>query len=271
MNFLKISFHTKLMAMLAIHAVLYTWAVIINWDTTSFWVMFVIYKIWHTIGNEAGLHRLWSHKSYETPRWKEFVLHLFAFPLLYGTSLTYAGVHRQHHAYSDTEKDPHITRPWWKVAFYVRNKDYEVESRFVKDLIRDPWHRWFHKHYFKLQVGLLLACLIILGPLWTGKILSLTVMHSFLAAAVLNVWGHRPNYILTSRPFKTEDQSTNSWILQFLSLNEGLHNHHHAKPQAWSFMVKKTNIDIGAWVIYYLFMTKEQRAKEKFVWTSTEI
>lgn len=268
-DFFKISFHTKLMSMLALHFVLYVWAVFFNWDTIAFFTVWTIHKIWHLVGNEAGLHRLWSHRSYTTSRWKEFILHLFATPLLYGTSITYAGIHRQHHAYSDTEKDPHITRPWWKVAFYVRNKDYEIESKFVKDLVRDPMHRWFHKHYFKLNLGLLILMLLIVGPLWTGKVLSFVVIHSFIGAAVLNVLGHRPNNPLSSRTFNTPDSSSNNWIVQVLSLNEGLHNHHHHKPSEWSFMTKKTNLDVGAWIIYLFFMTKEERAKAKFIWTST--
>lgn len=259
-------FHTKLMSLLALHTILYVYSVVFHWDWKIFLTMFLVHKVWHLIGNEAGLHRLWAHKSYETTRWKEIVLHIFSIPLLYGTSITYAGVHRQHHAYSDTERDPHVTRPWWKVAFYVRNKEYEVESRFVKDLIRDPWHKWTHKHYFTINTILLVLSLIILGPLWTGWILSYIVVHSFIAAAVLNVVGHRPEYRLSSRPFNTEDKSANNWIVQIFSLNEGLHNHHHANPGSWTFMTKKTNLDVGAWIIYLFFMDKEQRKNVKFIW-----
>jgi len=263
----RLSFHTKLMTLLAIHAALYIYAVVLNWDWKIFVSMYVIHKIWHLIGNEVGLHRFWAHRSFESQRWKEYIMHVFATPLLYGTSITYAGIHRQHHAYSDTEKDPHITRPWWKVAFYVRNTDYEVETKFVKDLVRDPVHRWTHKHYFTINTLLLLASLAIVGPLWTGWVLSYIVVHSFVAAAVLNVVGHRPEYRLSSRPFDTNDQSANNWIVQLFSLNEGLHNHHHANPGSWTFMIKPTNLDVGAWIIYALFMTPDQRRTAKFIWS----
>lgn len=264
----KLTFHNKLMLLLSIHLLLYAWVLVFHWDWTIFLTMFIVHKIWHLIGNEAGLHRLWAHRSYQTDRWKEYLLHIFSTPLLYGTSITYAGVHRQHHAYSDTERDPHITRPWWKVVFYVRNEDYEIESKFVKDLIRDPLHRWVHKNYWKINSILLIAFLLTLGPVWTGWILSYIVIHSFIAAGVLNVLGHRPEY--GSRPFVTDDQSANNWIVQLFSLNEGLHNHHHANPNSWTFMTKKTNLDIGAWIIYLLFMKKEQKKIARFIWKKDE-
>ena len=265
---MNLTFHQKLMTLLFVHFLLYVWAIIFHWDWQIFLTMFIVHKVWHLLGNEAGLHRLWAHKSFETSRWKEFILHIFATPLLYGTTVTYAGVHRQHHAYSDTEKDPHITRPWWKVAFYVRNKDYDIESKFVKDLVRDPLHRWFHKHYFKINTLLLLIFLAILGPVWTGWILSYIIIHSFIAAATLNVLGHRPEY--GKRTFNTADQCSNNWLVQIFSLNEGLHNHHHANPSSWTFMIKKTNLDIGAWIIYLFFMDSAARKNAKFVWDKNE-
>ncbi|NBO28125.1 MAG: hypothetical protein EBV10_02630 [Synechococcaceae bacterium WB6_1A_059] len=265
MNFLtRITFHKKLMTLLGIHFSLYLYALVTQWDWSLFLFMLIFHKIWHLIGNEAGLHRLWAHKSYQTQRWKEYILQIFAVPLLYGTSITYAGIHRQHHAYSDTEKDPHVTRPWWKVAFYIRNKDYDIETRFVKDLLRDPLHIWTHRNYFKINFLLVILCLLVLGPVWTGYTLSFIVIHSFVGAATLNVLGHRPEY--GKRPHNTNDQSSNNWFVQIISLNEGLHNQHHANPGAWSFMNKKTNVDLGAWIIYLFFMTPEQKKKAKFVW-----
>ena len=140
----KLTFHHKLMILLGIHFIILCFTLITDFSFPMLLLGMIIAKIFNAVGNEVALHRLWCHKSFKTARWKEYVLHAFATPLLYGTSITYTGVHRQHHAYADTDKDPHITRPWWKVTFYVRNEKYAIENKFVSDLIRDPVHKWMH-------------------------------------------------------------------------------------------------------------------------------
>lgn len=248
----SISFHTKLMSMLTIHTVLVLYAMTSDWNWWYLLFAYIAAKMFNAIGNEVALHRLWCHKSFTTVRWKEFVLHFFATPLLYGSSVTYAGIHRQHHAYSDTPRDPHITRPWWKVFFYVRNKEYEIENRFVSDIVRDPWHRWTHRHYFKLNIALLIAVLLLVGPLYTGWSLSFVVVYNFIAAGLVNVFGHRPEY--GTRTFDTDDRSSNNFLLQLLTWNEGLHNHHHHNAGAYRYTVNKWDWDFPAYLIEKFFM-----------------
>ena len=250
----SITFHQKLMSLLFIHFVLVSYSMYSTWNWGWLLVIFFISKIFNAVGNEIGLHRLWCHKSFSTQRWKEIVLHIFSIPLLYGTSITYAGIHRQHHAYSDTERDPHITRPWWKVAFYVRNKMYAIENRFVSDLLRDPWHKWTHKNYFKINTALLIIFLITFGPVFTGWSLSFVVIYNFIAAGLVNVLGHKPAY--GTRTFNTDDQSTNNKFLQWLTWNEGLHNHHHKNAGSYTYVVNKGDIDFPAFLIEKLFMKK---------------
>jgi stearoyl-CoA desaturase (delta-9 desaturase) len=214
----------------------------------------VIAKIFNAVGSEAALHRLWCHKSYKTERWKEYILHCFSTPLLYGTSITYTGVHRQHHAYADTDKDPHITRPWWKVTFYIRNEKYAIENKFVSDLIRDPVHKWVHKNYFKINTALFLLSLAIVGPVLTGWLLSYMIIHNFISAGLVNVLGHRPEY--GTRPFNTDDNSSNNAFLNWFSWNAGYHNHHHANAGAYSFAVKQGQFDFPAILIKKFFIKK---------------
>jgi stearoyl-CoA desaturase (delta-9 desaturase) len=210
--------------------------------------------MFNVLGNECGLHRLWCHKSYKTQPWKEWILHVFAVPLLYGSSIVYAGIHRQHHAYSDTEKDPHITRPWWKAVFYVRNKKHNIEHRFVSDLTKSPIHRWIHRNYFIINAGLLFVMLLAIGPILTGWTLSFMVIYNFLTAGLVNVLGHRPEY--GARTFDTNDRSSNNLLVQIVSWNEGLHNHHHHNAGAWDFRVNRHDFDFPALWIKYFFMKK---------------
>lgn len=245
----SLTFHQRLMIMIGIHAVLLVYAIMIDFTWWYLLMGFAFGKIFNVLGHECGLHRLWAHKSYKIARWKEYLLHIFAIPLLYGSSIVYSGVHRQHHAYSDTERDPHITRPWWKMVFYVRNKKYAIENRFVSDLTRDPLHKWLHRNYFKINLLILISCLLFIGPFWTGWTLSFLVIHNFLAAGAVNVFGHRPEY--GWRTFDTDDKSSNNLIIQILTWSEGLHNHHHKNTSRWDYRVNPGEVDIPALVIKY--------------------
>ena len=251
---IKLTFHHKLMLLLGIHFTILLFTLITNFSFPMLVLGLVIAKIFNAVGNEVALHRLWCHKSYKTARWKEYILHVFATPLLYGTSITYTGVHRQHHAYADTDKDPHITRPWWKVTFYVRNEKYAIENKFVSDLVKDPVHRWMHKNYFKINTALLVLSLVTLGLTLTGWLLSYMVIHNFIAAGLVNVLGHRPEY--GTRPFNTDDNSSNNTFLKWFTWNEGYHNQHHANAGSYSYVIEKGQFDFPALIIEKLFIKK---------------
>lgn len=248
----KLTFHQKLMSLLGIHFLILLYVLVTNFSFPMLLLGMVIAKIFNAVGNEVALHRLWCHKSFKTQKWKEYILHCFATPLLYGTSITYTGVHRQHHAYSDTEKDPHITRPWWKVTFYVRNENYSIENKFVADLVRDPIHKWMHKNYFKINVILLVLFLLIFGINLTGWLLSYMVIHNFIAAGLVNVLGHRPEY--GTQPYDNKDMSSNNTFLKWFTWNEGYHNNHHFRPNSYTYVFEKGQFDFPALIIEKLFM-----------------
>ena len=238
----ELSFHTKLMSLIFVHFILMCYAMITHWSIWIFLIALVIIKIITNLGNEIGLHRLWSHKSFKTTKFKEYLLHVCATPLLCGSSIAYVGVHRQHHLYSDTEKDPHITTSWWKVLFYIRDSIYDIKPKIVADLIKDPVHKWLHTYYFKINLILLVVCLLILGPVYTGWSLSFMVIYNMLIIWCINWFGHKP--YLGNRLYETNDNSYNSLIIKIVTLgNHGLHQNHHFKPSSHTVALNSNEFD----------------------------
>jgi len=252
---IKITFNQKLLIFIFVHFAISVYTLFTHWSFTLLMFAWITAKIFNAIGNEVALHRLWCHKSFKTTKFKEWILHMFSIPLLYGSSITYTGVHRQHHAYSDTDKDPHITKPWWKVVFYVRNEKYNIETKFVADLIRSPVHRFIHRHYFKINIVLLLTLLAIFGIEFTGYFLSFNVFYNFVAAGLVNTLGHRPD--LGTRNYDTSDMSTNNSFLKWLTWNEGYHNNHHHKPSSHTYALNPGEFDFPAWIIEKFFMVNK--------------
>ena len=67
----------------------------------------VIYFFMFCIGVDIGVHRYFSHKSFQTtPKFKWFFAFCMTLSTI-GSPLAWLGMHRMHHQFSDTEKDPH--------------------------------------------------------------------------------------------------------------------------------------------------------------------
>lgn len=249
-----LSFHTKLMCMLFIHFSLFFYSVIYHWNWSFFLIALVIAKLIGYIGNEIGMHRFWSHKSFKTEKWKEMLMHICAVPLLCGSSIAFVGIHRQHHAYSDTEHDPHQTNSALKTLFYIRDSKTQISPKIVADLIKCPVHKFLHEHYFKINIIVLLFALVILGPIYTGWFVSGSVVYSFIVIGLVNIYGHKPQY--GKRNFETNDKSTNNFWLQALTWNHGLHNNHHKYPSNYRMNINPREFDFPGWLIEKFFMKK---------------
>ena len=240
---------TKFYFFLIAYLSLFLYATVI--DFTWQWVAIgiVLARIFSIIGIDLGYHRLWSHKAFKSAKWFEYVMMICAILAYNGSSIMYVGTHRMHHAFSDTDKDPHGTI-WWKICLYM----YEVKEipiRVISDVIRNPFHRWCHKHYFKIHTAILIMCLI--DPVFFGHTIGAIVFGGFLFTGAVNVLAHRK---IGYRNFDTDDNSTNIRWLQIWSLHEGLHNNHHHDASAYDFAMKPGEYDVAAIVLRALARVK---------------
>ena len=110
------------------------------------------------IGISIGLHRCFAHNSW-VPKNKVILLMLHFLTVIngVGSTITWTGIHRKHHAYSETVNDPHcpVDKSFWtKVAYWFNYwKPHKVNVKFVRDLINDPYHKFFHNNYFKVLIS----------------------------------------------------------------------------------------------------------------------
>jgi fatty-acid desaturase len=250
---------TKTWALLTIHCALFFNSVITEFSWWYFLLGFVLYKTFSMIGVEIGLHRLWSHRSFKTTRLKEYVLGFFAVPALLGSSINFSTIHRKHHAYSDTDRDPHTIRPWWKMMFhFYKAGTYNAKS--IIDLARDPLHVLMHRYYYKIHVAILVGMLILTGPVFTGWTLSFMIVAIMFSTGLINIFGHRPEF--GTQIYDTKDQSCNNYWLQLWTWNHGLHHNHHAFPKYYRYTMNPGEWDVPAWVIEKFFLIKESKAQD---------
>ena len=69
--------------------------------------LFVVTYYGANISVGLGLHRLWSHASYKANKVVEALLMLVSAGTLQGPAIAWASDHKFHHAFADTDRDPH--------------------------------------------------------------------------------------------------------------------------------------------------------------------
>src|SRR5437764_2764990 len=78
-------------------------------------VLVILYVLTINVGIGMCYHRLLTHRGYQTPKWLEYVMSIFATLSLEGGPIFWVSTHRVHHQHSDHEGDPHTPREgrWW--------------------------------------------------------------------------------------------------------------------------------------------------------------
>ncbi|CAG7833729.1 unnamed protein product, partial [Allacma fusca] len=162
---------------------------------------------WAQLGVTAGVHRLWSHRSYKarTPM-KIFLAIGYAFAGQESLWL-WAAWHRLHHKFTDTDADPHDTNRGffyshigWLLTYDHQKFLNEVKLVDVSDLERDPIVMFHHRYYPFFVHG----CVYIIP----------TVAHFY---------GYKP--------YDTSITPVESKLVSILAAGEGWHNYHHAFPR----------------------------------------
>ncbi len=167
-------------------------------------------------------------------------------------------MHRMHHLYSDTEKDPHspvnvgVFGVLWaqKIAFeaamFGLMKGEEKYTSVVPDL--DFPVNWNTRNNLFLAPyvlhGLIAGALGYFFGFGIGACYFVGMMSHPLQGWLVNSIGHFYGY----RNFESPDNSKNNTLVALLVLGEGYQNNHHEKPQSATFAATKGEIDLGYYV-----------------------
>jgi stearoyl-CoA desaturase (delta-9 desaturase) len=162
-------------------------------------------------------------------------------------------IHRLHHQTVDREGDPHSPLAGFfhaHVGWIMRtsNLDSAEHKRLVADVSGDdPWMTVLDRGVLFTMPWVLTGvfCYAVAGWrgfLWGTVIRTLALWHfTWCVNSVCHVWGSRPN--------QTKDESGNVWWVGLLTLGEGWHNNHHARPAAAMHGWRWYEIDISGYVI----------------------
>ncbi len=174
----------------------------------------------------GAYHRYFSHRTYKTSRWFQFVLAFGAMTSSQKGVLWWAAHHRTHHKFSDTDKDVHspLKRGFWYAQVgWLFDRTEETDFDKVKDLAKFPELVFLNRHWWIPPTLLGLAVFLTMGlsGLWVAFMASTVfVWHgTFTINSLTHLFGRKV--------YPSGDESRNSAILAFVTMGEGWHNNHH--------------------------------------------
>lgn len=200
-------------------------------------------------------HRYAAHGAFTMNKFWERVFYIFTY-IAQGSSYlsprAYAIMHRMHHAYTDTEKDPHSPK-YSKNIFSMMLRTHtmyaaiykgtiDVEERFTKLLPDWPaFDKWAHSTASRIIWALAYSAVFIyFAPtLWLLVLLPVVLAMGAFHGAVINWFAHKYGYT----NFKLKNTSQNLFHVDILMLGESYHNNHHKRPSAINFGKRWHEID----------------------------
>jgi stearoyl-CoA desaturase (Delta-9 desaturase) len=200
-------------------------------------------------------HRYAAHNAFTMSPFWERVSYIFAY-IFQGTSYlspnTYAIMHRMHHAYTDTEQDPHSPKfdknlfaMMWrtkKVYAGIRSGTLEVEDRFKKNLTDWPkLDNLGHSGISRLLWGAFYVAFYVhfASSPWLYLLLPVHFFMGPIHGAIINWFAHKTGFV----NFKMTNTSKNLMPLDLFMMGEAYHNNHHKHPSRINFGVKWQEID----------------------------
>ena len=206
----------------------------------------ITYWIIGVLGINIGYHRLLSHRSFKTNMFWERLFSIVGVLTTVGSPLAWVAIHRQHHRSAERPGDPHS--PYilgnWRAWFGIWNI-IKLDVKLVRDLRENMFQRWLHKNYL---IVILIYCAILsnIDPMYIIFVYAIPACLCLHSTSAIIVIAHRHGY----RPYPdVKDHSRNSWIANLITLGEGWHNTHHAKPYAWNNWERWWEFDIPSLVI----------------------
>ena len=221
------------------------------------------------------LHRYSSHKMFKMNKFWERFFYGFTF-ITQGSSFlnprAYAILHRMHHAYSDTEKDPHsphFFKDVWSMTIQTKNiyMDYLLYKKEPEPAFRGNYPTWptvdriSDLWITRISFGLLYVAFYVAFAThwWMFLLLPIHFFMGPIHGAAVNWCGHKYGY----SNYDNDDHSKNSLPLDFLMMGELFQNNHHKSPNDANFAKKWFEFDPTWQVIRALHAVHIIRLRKK--------
>jgi stearoyl-CoA desaturase (Delta-9 desaturase) len=200
-------------------------------------------------------HRYSAHRSFTMSRFWEKVFFVFTW-ITQGSSYmsprAYAIMHRMHHAYTDTDRDPHspsydknaFAMMWRTRNIYLAIYDnrYPVEEKFTKNLPQWKWFDTIASSWISRVAWIAIYTMLYIEfapSFWFLLLLPIHIVMGPIHGVIINWYAHKYGHT----NYAANNTSTNLFKIDWLMMGEGYHNNHHHAPSNANFATRKGEID----------------------------
>ena len=210
-------------------------------------IFFIIHWYLSLFSQTFFQHRFAAHGAFTMSKgWERFfyVLAWITQGSSYLSPKTYAIMHRMHHAYADTELDPHspaysknVFDMMWKtrrIYLDIFRGRRIVDERFLKNLPDwDRWDKWGNTLLSRtLWIAAYVAFYVAFAPsIWWWLLLPIQITSGAVHGAIINWFAHKYGYV----NYKVKNTSQNLFSVDVIMLGESYHNNHHKYPSHINF------------------------------------
>jgi stearoyl-CoA desaturase (delta-9 desaturase) len=196
----------------------------------------------------GGYHRYFAHRAYKLGRVPQAILAFAGTTCVQRGPLWWAGNHRRHHRYADTDRDPHSPNRgfWWAHIGWVLSGEYSATPfDDIADFAAYPELRWINRRDAIGPWALGVTCFLIGG--WSGLLVGffLSTIVLWHATFMVNSVAH----IVGRRRYETPDRSRNNWFVAIVTFGEGWHNNHHHFPACARQGFRWWEVDVTYYVL----------------------
>ncbi len=228
----------RLMPFLGVHAACIA-VIWVGWSWPAVIVAGALYFI-RMFAITGFYHRYFSHRSYSTSRFFQFVMAAVGNSSVQRGPLWWAAHHRHHHRTSDQPEDHHSPKQqgfWWAHIGWISAKaNFRTDFKLVPDLAKFPELVFLDRFDTMIPFALAMSTL---GLGW-----GLSVFYPELGTSALQmfIWGfcistvavahgtftvNSLTHLIGRQVYPSKDTSKNSLIIALITLGEGWHNNHH--------------------------------------------
>jgi stearoyl-CoA desaturase (delta-9 desaturase) len=223
----------------------------VHWPT---WVLAGSMTIVTGLSVTAGYHRLFAHKSYKAHWLVRSIFLLFASAAFEGSVLEWCTDHRDHHRYTDSEKDPYnINKGFWyaHIGWLIMLDPSKRDFKNVTDLMEDPLVRFQHRFFVPLAILMGFIFPAAIAALWGNMLSGLIV-----AGALRIMLNHHFTFAINSvchwfgkRVYSERQSARDHWVTALFTFGEGFHNFHHQFPIDYRNGIRAFHFDPTKWLI----------------------
>ena len=206
-------------------------------------------------------HRYFSHRTFKTSRWFQFLFGLIGTASIQRGPLWWAAHHRHHHAHSDDPEDVHSPVQhgflWSHMGWFTAPVNFPTKIELIQDFAKFPELRFLDR--FDLVIAVLIGTgMFILGaslPAELGTSGMQMLVWFFISTVILYHVTYMINslaHVYGSRRYETADTSRNNPFLAILAFGEGWHNNHHHYPNTARQGFYWWEIDMSYYIIVAL-------------------